>query len=53
MIITIRDVLDKIEAIELLENLHDNGQLNANHFDSLIDLIGDYKEELLNKKIVK
>ena len=53
MIITVRDIFDKIEQITRLEDIHDAGNLNANHFDELIELIGDYKDELLNKKVSK
>lgn len=53
MVVTVRDIFDKVERIDILKDIHDDGKLNASHFDELIELIDDYKDELLNKKIVK
>lgn len=53
MIITVRDIFDKVEQINRLIDIHDDEKLNNSHFDDLIELISDYKDELMNKKVSK
>jgi hypothetical protein len=50
---TVNDVLEKVNEISRYEELYEKSCLNANHFDRLIELLQEYKEELLSKKIVK
>lgn len=47
----VKDILLQIEKIELMEKKYDNGTLNADDFDTLIDLIVSYKLELYDKKV--
>jgi hypothetical protein len=49
---TVSDILDTIKDIDMLVELYRRDSLNADHFDDLIDLIEDYREELLKKKVV-
>lgn len=51
MATTVRDILITINDIDRLRDLHRKGSLNADNFDELIDLINDYKEELLTKTV--
>lgn len=49
---TVSDILDTIREIDELIDLDRRGSLTADHFDVLIDLIEDYRAELLKKKVV-
>ena len=49
---TVEEVLGKVSDIDALIHTWRNGNLNADHFDDLVDLIIEYKEELLKKKVV-
>ena len=49
---TVSDIFETIEEIDSLINLGKKGMLNADHFDDLIDLITEYREELMKKKVV-
>lgn len=49
---TVNDIFNTINDIDVLIKLYRSGSLNADHFDDLIDLIEDYREELLKKKVV-
>lgn len=50
---TVFEVLLTIDKIKSLEDRYMKNSLTANDFDDLIELIGEYKDELLSKKIVK
>ena len=50
---TVCDVLLKIDKIKLLEDRYMRNNLTENDFRDLIELICEYKLELLAKKIVK
>ena len=50
---TVCEVLVTIDKIKLLEDRYMKNSLIAQDFDDLIELIGEYKDELLAKKIVK
>lgn len=49
---TVSDILGTIREIDTFIELHRRGSLNADRFDDLIDLIEDYRDELLKKKVV-
>ena len=48
----VSDILDKVRRINSLEDRHIQASLNANDFEELIDLICEYRDELLHKKVV-
>ena len=50
---TVQDILEKVEKINSYIDLDERGHLNANHFGGMIELLEEYKEELLDKKIAK
>lgn len=50
---TVCEVLLTIDKIKSLEDRYMKNSLTAHDFDGLIELIGEYKNELLAKKIVK
>lgn len=49
---TVNDILIKVRRIDLLEEKYDKGSLKADDFEELVELIQEYREELLHKKIV-
>lgn len=49
----VSDILVKIRQIDKLEDLHEDNKLKADDFDELIELIQEYREELLHKKVVE
>ena len=49
---TVHDIITKIRSIQRLIDTYDDGNLCADHFDELIELITEYREELYRKKVV-
>lgn len=49
---TVNDILIKVKRINTLEARYENGNMNANDFEELVELIQEYREELLHKKVV-
>lgn len=49
---TVNDILIKVKRINALEARYENGNMNANDFEELVELIQEYREELLHKKVV-
>lgn len=49
---TVNDILIKVRRIDSLEERYDKGSLKADDFEELIELIQEYREELLHKKVV-
>lgn len=47
-----RDIYDKVCDINAIIHVWRNGDLNKDHYDDIMDLLIEYKEELLNKKVV-
>lgn len=48
----VRDILEKVQDIDALIHVWRNGDLKSEHFDDIMDLLIEYKEELLKKKVV-
>lgn len=48
---TVCEVLLTIDKIKSLEDRYMKSSLTVHDFDDLIELIGEYKEELLAKKL--
>lgn len=48
---TVYDIVCTIERINDLRNRYDNEQLASGDFDTLIELITDYRDELLRKQV--
>lgn len=49
----VNDILVKLRQIDRLEKLYEVGNLKANDFDDLVELIREYREELLYKKVAE
>ena len=49
---TVSDILMVINRVRKILLAYDNGNLCANHFDDIHDLLLGYEEELLKKKVV-
>ena len=48
---TVNDILVKVKRINALEDKYDREVLKADDFEELIELIQEYREELLHKKV--
>lgn len=48
---TVADILSKISRIDTLEKRYDNGNMDDD-FEELMELILEYRSELLHKKVV-
>lgn len=49
---TVNDILVKVRRIGTLEDRYENGNMKTDDFEELIELIQEYREELLRKKVV-
>ena len=49
---TVNDILIKVRKINGLEDAYNRGVLKVDDFEELVDLIVEYREELLHKKVV-
>lgn len=49
---TVNDILVKVKRINALEDRYEGGKMNADDFEELVELIQEYREELLHKKVV-
>ncbi len=45
------EIVDKINEIDRLVVLFDQEKLNSSNFEELIDLIIEYRDELLKKRV--
>ena len=45
------EIVDKINKIDRLVVLFDQEKLNNSHFEELIDLVIEYRDELLKKRV--
>lgn len=45
------EIVDKINEIDRLVMLFDQEKLNSSNFEELIDLIIEYRDELLKKRV--
>lgn len=50
---TVNDILEKIQRIDRLYDSHESTNLDNADIDETMELLMEYKEELLSKKIVK
>ena len=50
---TVAEIMEKVQAIDDLYETYNRGGLNADHFEDMMDLLADYREELMNKRVVK
>lgn len=48
----VNDILIKVRRINALEDRYEDGKLTADNFEEFIELIQEYREELLRKKVV-
>lgn len=48
----VNDILNKIRRINALEDRFIQENLKADDFEELVELIQEYREELLHKKVV-
>ena len=51
--ITVKDILADVERIDALMNACITYSLTNEQIDDIYDLLDDFKDELLNKKIAK
>ena len=49
---TVADIVNKISRIDTLKKRYDNGNMKADDFEELVELILEYRSELLHKKVV-
>ena len=49
---TVNDILVKVKRINSLEDKYDRESLKTDDFEELIELLQEYREELLHKKVV-
>ena len=48
---TVGEIVEKIREIDRLTTMFDHDELNSSYLEDLIDLIIEYKDELLKKEI--
>lgn len=50
---TVNDILEKIQRIDRLYDSHESTNFDDVYIDEAMELLLEYKDELLSKKIVK
>lgn len=50
---TVNEVLEKVSEIDRLFDTYKNQPFDSEDIEEILDFLTEYKEELLNKKIVK